>query len=144
MNINNLTEDELALLAHYGDEEARTVLWERLWGTCSRLAKAFCGRYPHIDFDDLSQSMLLHVPKIIDRYIVGKKPFMQYAAIALYRAGQDELRKNDPLGVRIPQKTHYPEFVHLSAFGCEQTLDIAVNDGKDRIRKGINHVPHTD
>lgn len=144
MNLSKLTDDELALLAHHGDSEAVSVLWERLVDLVSRLARSFCQKYPHIDFDDLSQSILLHVPKIIDRYVVGKTPFRRYAAVTLYRAGQDELRKNDPLGVRIPQKTHYPEFTHLSIFtGHEdQSIDVIVNDGIDRIRKGVNHVPH--
>lgn len=114
-------------------------LWERYYEVAERVAKQFGQKYPHLDSEDLGQSVVMHFPKIVERYDPKHGNFDRYAKISLYRACQDECRKDDPLGIQIPQKSHYPMFVHLSAFEMADP-ELVINDGLSRIDKGYENV----
>lgn len=141
LDLSKASNHELAILAHFGDEEGSTHLWERLSDLAGRIAMSFRNKYPWIDAQDLKQSILLTYPKIVNRFDHTKVKFDKYVAISFYRAAQDELRKEDPLGIGIPQKSKYPKYAHLSDFwdGTEEddfSLDGFISDGIKRLDKG--------
>lgn len=138
--IRNPSTDELALLAHFGDSEASAILWDRYYEIALKMARSKF-RYSHIDPEDLANSAVLHFPKIVGRYKPSKGKFDRYVKIQLYRACQDELRKDDPLGVQIPQRSHYPTWTHLSSFDSTDTAAL-IEDGLARIEKGYENVSH--
>jgi DNA-directed RNA polymerase specialized sigma subunit len=143
LDLSKATNHELAILAHFGDEEGSSHLWERLTTLAGKIAMTFVKRYPWVAFDDLNQSILLTYPKIISRFDPSKAKFEKFVAISFYRAAQDELRRQDPLGIGIPQKSHYPAYTQISNVEsrlCKrdnpQMLDEIINAGVERIRKG--------
>jgi len=129
----------LAVLAHFGDSEAIGILWTDFYSHVQRFAKSFGRRYAHIDADDLGNSVALRFPKIIERYDPKRRNYDKWVGITIFRECQDELRKYDPLGVSIPQKSHYPAFAHLSAFDyldSEAYVTGVVEDGLERLDRG--------
>ncbi len=145
LDLSKATDHELAILAHFGDEEGSSHLWARLATLSGKIAMTFAKRYSWIDFSDLNQSILVAYPKIISRFDPSRTKFEKYVAICFYRAAQDELRKHDPLGIGIPQKSQYPSYTHLSSFmshsrnSHDRSFDFCdeiVNQGLSRIEKG--------
>lgn len=134
------TPDEIAMLSQHGDSEAFHRLWESTIPTIERIAGHFHARYPWIEQEDITQAVLLKVPKILRRFDSEKatKGVLRYFYFSFYRAAQDFLRCQDPLGVRIPHKTHYPAFTHLE--------DLCPRDatprfpGDEIIAKGLNNM----
>lgn len=123
------------------------LLWGRFYDLTLRRAGKFGRKYRHIDAEDLANSATMHFPKIVNRYDPKQGGFERYATISIYRACQDELRKDDPLGVQIPQREHYPMFTHLSAFDhldSETYVSGIVEDGMTRIDKGYDNVRYED
>ncbi len=145
-----LSDDDMAILARFGDPEALSSLWERFIPLAARVARLFANptNYHWINADDLAQSVLAEFPKIIKRY----KPYhpkqvgiRQYLYFSFYRASQDALRKEDPLGVQIPQKKKYPKWSHLCGIGNTDAFEHddsqsgyaqIVYDGYDRLDRG--------
>ena len=110
------TPDEIALLGKHGDPEALRIFWESILPMIDRIAGHFHKKYPWVDARDISQSVACEVPKMIKRFDPDKatKGVNRYFYFAIYRAAQDHLRKEDPLGVGIPHRMKYPAFGHLS------------------------------
>lgn len=110
------TPEEIALLVKHGDSEALKVLWEQSLPTVDRIAGHFHRRYPWIDQEDISQAIAMAFPKIIRRFDASKATsgVNRYLYFAFYRTGQDFLRYQDPLGIRIPGKKPYPSFSHFT------------------------------
>ena len=122
-----LSTDDLAVLASNGDSEALSLLWVAAIPRIRKMARRFTARYPWVDTGDLAQSVLLQFPKIVRRYKWKKaRGWERYLSCTIFRATQDELRKEDPLGVKIPQKKRYPAWRRLSDF-C--ALDRGCGDG---------------
>ena len=111
-----ITMDELALLSRFGSAEAERVLWSKSLPIVNRIAGHFHGKYPWVERDDIAQSVALEFPKIIRRFKpeLAPKGVSYYLYFSFYRAAQDHMRREDPLGVRIPQKRKYPKYFHLS------------------------------
>lgn len=107
------TDDELALLAHFGDSQSLSELWENSVPQAIRVTRKFANKYTWIDHDDLVQSVLLNFPKFIERFKPGKSTINRYLYYCFYFAALDYLRAEDPLGMKFPQKGYYPEWRRL-------------------------------
>ncbi len=117
IDLSTLPPDDAALLAKHGDSEAFSILWEAVIPQVSRIVRRICERYPWVECEDIEQSVLMAFPKIIRRYKPEKaQSFNKYLYFSFYRATQDELRKLDPLGVKIPHRQKYPNFCRLEDF----------------------------
>lgn len=142
LNYEKLTDEENALLAHFGDQGALNYLWVKVIPQVERITGLFKRRYPWFDHDDLSQSVLCEFPKIVKRYNPAraqKKNIVlnKFLYFAFYRATQDTLRKDDPLGVKIPQKKRYPSFVRFSEITENSNLiETIVVDGYEKLDRG--------
>lgn len=141
-----ISEDDIALLARYGDKESFDYLWQLAIPQVGRIAGAFCRRYPWIDHDDLTQTMLLEFPKLVARFrphVARAKriTWNKYLYFSLYRTGQDALRREDPLGVSIPQKSPYPSWRRFSEITDSNNLtEQIVTDGLAKIDRGDSAV----
>lgn len=133
------TEDDLAILSFLGDDSAISRLWEQSIPLAGRVARLFTRRYGWIVHEDLTQSILVQVPRIIARFkpdVAREKQitWSKYLYFALYRACQDELRRHDPLGVKIPRKKMYPNWCVFSELtDSSEHLDAIVDEGLKRI-----------
>lgn len=146
IHFDRLSDDDAALLARHGDTEAHAILWHSSIDQAGRIAGLFARRYPWIDHEDLTQSILLDFPKIIRRYnpVIARAKSIswnKYAYFAFYRAAQDALRREDPLGVSIPQKAHYPSWRRFSEIsGSANLIQAIVLDGLGKIDRGDSAV----
>lgn len=134
MRLEALLDEELALLAVHGDSEAFGLLWERTIPTARRLGKFFHRRYPWIEAAEISQGVLIDFPKILNRYDPEKGVlWAKYSYISYYRACQDFLRKHDPIGIKFPQRKHYPGWCSLDAIHGGRNTDQVIIDGLKRL-----------
>ena len=137
-----MPEDDIALISRFGDREAFEILWQRAIPQVERIAGRFTGKYPWIEHDDLTQNILVAFPKIVARYDPWRAKerritWNKYLYFAFYRAAQDALRREDPLGVGIPQKARYPAWCRLSEISDSQNLiESIVLDGIAAIDRG--------
>ena len=142
IDFDTLGEDETALLSHFGDTEAFNILWAASIPQVERIAGLFVRRYPWISHEDLVQTVLCDFPKLVSRYDPEKArtrniTWNKYLYFAFYRAAQDALRREDPLGVKIPQKARYPSWRRFSELTSSQALlEAIVIDGLDKIDRG--------
>lgn len=142
LDVPTLSDDDLALLAKHGDEEALTVLWEQAIAQVERITGLFARRYPWVEHEDLVQTVLVGFPKIVFRYDPWrarekKISWNKYLYFAFYRATQDALRREDPLGVGIPQKAHYPNWRRFSEMTEEPCfLETIILDGIEKLDRG--------
>jgi hypothetical protein len=150
IQVADLSDNDIALLARFGDDEAFAALWQRSIAIAEKVTHKFANKYDWINQDDLTQSVLAEFPKIINRYKPNHPKqvgIRQYLYFAFYRATQDALRKEDPLGIRIPQKNKtYPKWSHLSTVerkvdsgrrGGRLGIEGLVLDGMNRIDRGF-------
>lgn len=140
LELSEILDDDLAILAVFEDSEAMDELWTRMIPLVERVTRLFVNRYPWIDHNDLTQSVLVEFPKIIKRFNPNHEsgnPIRKYLYHSFWRASQDALRKEDPLGIQIPQKMPYPEWLHLSNYSEHSELIEAVTlEGYERIDSG--------
>lgn len=135
--LSELTEEKIAILAKRGDEKAIAYLWEGAMPRAEKIASSFCARYPWLDRDDLSQSILAEFPKLLRRYKPElSRGWAKYLYHTLYRATQDVLRAEDPLGINYPHKRHYPSWCRLSELFHGETLEDEINCGLHRLDRG--------
>lgn len=107
--------DELIWLMCTG-EEAKEAVYLKATEVARQIALKYCRRYYWIDPDDLSQELILSLPKFIDAYRVGHRsgtPWGKYLYHKLNFKAKDILRLEDPLGIGWPQKQHYPSWSRL-------------------------------
>lgn len=132
-----LHEDHLAVLARYGDRDAAKLLWELSIPQVGRVTHSFAARYPWINHNDLTQDVLADFPKFLKRYDPTKAhSWNKFLYFTIYHAAQDALRKEDPLGVRIPQKKPYPAWRRLSDLADDPyILEGVVLDGLTNLDK---------
>ena len=144
-------EDDLALEAKQGNTQAFSKLWELSVPRISRIAAKICKRYPWIASEDVAGEVHLQFPKLFKRWKPERgTKWSKFAGFAVYRAVQDVLRKEDPLGIKLPIKSRYPEWRRFSDFTnrgnlrndsvCKSVEGI-VNDGLDRIDRGYEFTP---
>ncbi len=125
----------LAVSAKSGCEESKKRVFEKLLPVAERIARTYCDKYNWVDAEDLAQEMLLVVPGIIRRYDPSNSAgnsFSKYAYHRLYFEAKDCLRQEDPLGIKWPQKKHYPEWHRLGDEGFE-TFEVMANDADSQI-----------
>lgn len=142
IHFDKLTDDEAAVLSRHGDTEALTHLWDASIGQANRIAGLFVRRYPWINHADLTQDILVEFPKLVRRFNPDRArargiSWNKYAYFAFYRAAQDALRREDPLGISIPQKAKYPSWRLLSEVSDSPNLTQAiVLDGLNKLDRG--------
>lgn len=138
IDLDTLPPDDAALIAHFGDDEATQFLWRQATIKVERIAGLFVRRYSWISHEDLCQEALIVFPKILARYNPAKgTSWDKYLYFSVYRACQDALRREDPLGVRIPQKSRYPSWRRLSEISeSNALLEGIVLDGINKIDRG--------
>lgn len=143
-------EDDLALEAKQGNTQAFSKLWELSVPRISRIAAKVCKRYPWIASEDVAGEVHLQFPKLFKRWKPERgTKWSKFAGISVYRAVQDVLRKEDPLGIKLPIKSRYPEWRRLGDLrkdfrdGFRQTscVDGLLSDGIDRIDRGYEFTP---
>lgn len=81
-----------------------------------RIAHKTVLRYSWIDEDDLQQNLLLGLPRFLDRYRPNDKSKTAWSKNLYFRFiffVKDILRREDPLGIRWPQRQHYPSWFRL-------------------------------
>ena len=102
------------IAARSGDADAIARLWEMVLPMAKRRAQITARRYAWLDADDLENSVLLKFPRMVEIFdLDGKNPFKKYVYFSLVNRMKDVLRREDPLGIRYPQKRHYPEWHRL-------------------------------
>jgi DNA-directed RNA polymerase specialized sigma subunit len=141
LRFETASDDEIALLSKYGDSEALSILWQSVLPTINRIAGYFHAKYPWIEQEDIAQSIALEVPKIVRRFNPARATHgvKRYFYFAFYRAAQDTLRREDPLGVRIPRKRRYPPFAHLTSIPHE-FWGVASGGMDEIISGGLNNL----
>lgn len=133
---------DIAAMARHGDKEAVNVLWLSVIDQVDRIVGLFTRRYQWIVHDDLRQEILCGFPKILARYDPKKGTIWdKYCYFSFYRACQDALRREDPLGIKFPQKKQYPAFVSLENIHSNRlALESTILEGICRIDRGENPV----
>lgn len=129
VDYQSLNASELVWLAQVdSDRQAIDEIYARKTPVVNQIARNTCRRYTFVDVDDLSQSMLLHLPKIICAYRPGRQTdWDKYCYHRLAFTAKDVLRQRDDLGIMWPQKKAYPEWHHL---GDEAFEGFEVADGR--------------
>ena len=142
ISFERLPEDDLILLAKYGDREAMGVLWEACIPQVRRIVAKFANRYEWVDRDDLEQEVLCKVPHIVSKFDETRKTGVnKYFYFCFYRAAQDALRRLDPLGMKFPQRKVHPPFLMLSeisgADGSQGSdLEASINTAHENLLRG--------
>jgi hypothetical protein len=107
-----LSSDEMYLHARAASIE----VYERAQPIARKIAERYCKKYAWVSADDLTQNLMLEIPKIIYTFNPDNKqknPWSKYLYFKLYFAAKDLLRKEDPLGISWPQKKAYPNWYRL-------------------------------
>lgn len=107
------------LLAQTGDEAAKWRVWEAAVPVAQKIAQRYCAQYFWVDDHDLSADMLLALPRFISTYDQknsSKTDWSKYLFFKLNFYAKDCLRREDPVGLRWPQKRAHPEFHRLGDF----------------------------
>ena len=96
-------------------QQASVELLNRKEEVMRRLVRNCVKRYSFVDPDDLYQSLVLSFFRIIQAYRPGKNKngWDKYCYHKLVFAIKDILRQRDDLGIKWPQKKHYPKWFHL-------------------------------
>ncbi len=115
IDYQSLSASDLVWLAQVdNDQHAIDEIYARKTVIAVRIARNYCRRYTFVDVDDLSQSLLMGLPKIIRTYRPGKATdWDKYCYHRLFYSAKDVLRQRDDLGIMWPQKKAYPEFHRL-------------------------------
>ena len=115
IDYQSLESSDLVWLAQVdNDKQALDEIYSRKMVIAVKIARNYCRRYTFVDVDDLSQSMLLALPKIVRTYRPGKATdWDKYCYHRLFYTAKDILRQRDDLGIGWPQKKAYPDWHHL-------------------------------
>jgi len=140
MGMDTKTLEELSILVVAGDEDAHAELWVRIIPKVRSVVAGYARKSQWVDSirEDLEQGILLEYPKFIKRYDPAKVSksynFSNWLHHTLARIAQDVMRRQkDVLGVGIPQKAPYPEWLHLGAIDHCSGI---INDGRENMRRG--------
>jgi hypothetical protein len=95
----------------WGDE-----IWALSAMLCGQIAARTVGKYPWIAAEDLQQNMLLKTEHFARVYDPARSScFSKHLWWKFNFYVKDVLRREDPLGVRYPQRDHYPEWFRLGS-----------------------------
>lgn len=139
IDLSKLSDEDLAILARYGDKEARSYLWAKIVPKVESVVDRFAqnSRWVRSIREDVVQGVLLKYPTFIDRYDPKKLrgTFAKWLHFTLCRVTQDVLRaQKDVLGIGIPQKQEYPLWNHLGTF---DDATVAIEEGRENMRRKI-------
>jgi len=101
---------------------ANCAVYERAGPIAEKIAKRYAKKYDWISVEDLTQNMLFDIPAIMYAYRAdnaAKNPWGKYLYYKLYFLAKDYLRKEDPVGIKWPQKKAYPRWHRLG----DESLD---------------------
>ncbi len=113
IDYQSLSASDLVWLAQVdNDQQAINEIYARKTVIAVRIARNYCRRYTFVDVDDLSQSLLMGLPKIIRTYRPGKATdWDKYCYHRLFYSAKDVLRQRDDLGIMWPQRRHTRSFI---------------------------------
>jgi DNA-directed RNA polymerase specialized sigma24 family protein len=147
IDLDKITDEDLATLASGGDSEAFTLLWERVSPKVSSIVARSVRKQAWLSRqkEDIVQAVLVKYPVWIRRYDPAKlsTTFDKWLHFTIRRVTQDVIRQEkDSLGVSIPQKRPYPEWQYLSEYSASSKnwesgkAESAILDGIERIDRG--------
>jgi hypothetical protein len=85
-------------------------------GLADRIAKKTVRKYPWIDPDDLRQELIIPLPRWIEKYNPDDKSKTSWSKYLYHKLNfyvKDVLRKEDPVGIKWPQREQYPTWFRL-------------------------------
>lgn len=112
MDFSNLTPDEVFAIARQSNVEVYT----RALPIAKSIAERYAKKYDWISAEDLTQNLMYEIPSIMYAYRdddASGNPWSKYLFYKLYFKGKDYLRKEDPVGIKWPQKKAYPKWHRL-------------------------------
>ena len=146
--LERLADEDVILLAKYGDDEAIAYLWTKTIPQVNKICGLFSRKYAWIDHDDLSQEVMLKIPAFFSRYRPESGTLVnKYLYFCIYRCAQDALRRNDPLGMKFPQRKPHPQYIPLSDLWGDGEIDrttrcltdASISKGAENIDRGYHH-----
>lgn len=148
IDLTQITDEELAILARHGDKQAFTHLWAKIIPAVKKVVNRFAKNSVWVrnNREDIVQGVLTKYPVFIKRYDAEKlsTTFSKWLHHTLVRITQDVLRQQkDMLGISIPQKTPYPVWSHLGSLSADRNkqggaggLEWEIDAGIRRIDRG--------
>jgi DNA-directed RNA polymerase specialized sigma24 family protein len=120
-----LDADQMFAVSHMASRE----VFNRALPIARLLANRYCKKYDWVSSEDLAQSMVLEIPRFMFAYDPANASgtsWSKYLYHKLYYLAKDLLRKEDPLGVKWPQKKVYPKWHRLMDDALEgfEVIDI--------------------
>jgi hypothetical protein len=118
MDFSKLTADEVFAIARQSNVEVYT----RALPIAKKIAERYAKKYDWISAEDLTQNLMYEIPSIMYAYRdddASGNPWSKYLFYKLYFKGKDYLRKEDPVGIKWPQKKQYPKWHRLG----DESLD---------------------
>jgi hypothetical protein len=112
MDFSNLTPDEVFAIAR----QANVEVYTRALPIAQSIAARYAKKYDWISAEDLTQNLMYEIPSIMYAYRdddASGNPWSKYLFYKLYFKGKDYLRKEDPVGIKWPQKKAYPKWHRL-------------------------------
>jgi hypothetical protein len=85
-------------------------------GLAERIASKAVRKYPWLCADDLRQELLIPLPRWIDRYNPYDKSRTSWSKYLYHKLNfylKDVLRREDPVGIKWPQREQYPTWFRL-------------------------------
>jgi len=131
----------VALVAEQVDELDRLMTsgvhdWDRLASHATtiarRIARKTVKKYHWLSADDLQQDLLVRLQKWVTQYNPHHASDTTWSKYLYHKMSfyvLDILRKEDPLGIKWPQRKHYPEWSRLG--DMDQTVLEAMEDESD-------------
>ena len=124
---SELDDDAMFAVSHAAAQEVYT----RAQPIARKLAARACKKYDWVNVDDLTQNLMLEIPRFMfayDPHSPSKTSWSKYLFHKLYFYVKDLLRKEDPLGVKWPQKKVYPKWHRLAdeALDGFEVVDLSV------------------
>lgn len=113
LDFGELDDDEM--FEH--SRRAAVEVFTRAVPIARKLAVRYCRKYDWVNPEDLAQNMILEVPRFMYSYDpcnASGTSWSKYLFHKFYFLAKDLLRKEDPLGVKWPQKKVYPKWHRLA------------------------------
>jgi hypothetical protein len=117
--------------------ELQGQLLEHAIGLADRIAAKAVRRYSWLCADDLRQELLIPLPRWIDRYNPKDKSGTSWSKYLYHKMNfylKDVLRREDPVGIKWPQREQYPTWFRLGDQSAR--LSISGDDSQDESLTG--------
>lgn len=96
--------------------ELQELITAHAIGLAERIAKKTVRKYPWIDPDDLRQELIIPLPRWVERYNPADKSRTSWSKYLYHKLNfyvKDVLRREDPVGIKWPQREQYPTWFRL-------------------------------